>query len=124
MGPGDSDFVLPILLAQQREYYYGRGESGVRQSDVVLDCGAHVGVYTRKALDLGARLVVAIEAAPDNLECLRRHFAQDIRRGRVLIHPKGVCDNEEVLILKTVKANSAGDSFVLELGMASGSTFP
>ena len=49
---------------------------------MVLDGGAHVGVYVREALDRGARLVVAIEPAPANVECLRRNFPEEIADGR------------------------------------------
>lgn len=122
--PANSDLVLPILLAQQQADYYGRGQCVVRRGDIVLDCGAHVGVFTRRALDLGASLVVAIEPAPENLECLRRNFAQEVRQGRVIVYPRGVWDKEDILVLKTVKGNSAGDSFVLEWGRATGSRSP
>jgi hypothetical protein len=60
-------------------------------------CGAHIGVYIREALSLGAKLVVAVEPALENLECLRRNFATEIAAGRVIVYPKGVWDREEVL---------------------------
>ena len=46
--------MLPILLAQQDRDIYGHDGLGVRQGDIVFDCGAHIGVYTRKALSAGA----------------------------------------------------------------------
>jgi hypothetical protein len=47
----NSDGVLPILIAQQENKIYGfNGETSVRTGDVVLDCGAHVGVFVRTAL--------------------------------------------------------------------------
>ena len=46
--------ILAILLAQQQRNIYGDQTWGVRKGDIVLDCGAHVGTYTRKALDAGA----------------------------------------------------------------------
>jgi FkbM family methyltransferase len=57
---------------------------------------------------------VAIEPAPENLECLRRTFAAEIGAGQVMIVPKGVWDKEDVLTLKVDPTNSAADSFVLE----------
>ena len=101
--------------AQQEEVIYGR----VRSGDVVLDCGAHVGVFTRRALASGAALVVAIEPAPDNVECLRRNFEPEVRAGRVIVYPKGVWDKDDFLVLHTVEGNSAGDSFVFQLGAGS-----
>lgn len=110
--PSDSGPVLPVLLAQQHAEVYGE----IKPGEVVLDGGAHVGVYTRRALAAGARLVVAIEPAPDNIECLRRNFKDEIAAGRVIVYPKGVWDRDDELVLHTVEGNSAGDSFVLKNG--------
>jgi FkbM family methyltransferase len=110
--PKGSEEALPILLAQQEVNLYGLGGRGAKPGDVVLDCGAHVGLYTRTALRAGARLVVAIEPAPSNLECLRRNLKAEIEAGRVLVCPKGVWDKEAVLPLFEDSSNTAGDSFV------------
>jgi FkbM family methyltransferase len=118
--PAGSDGVLPILLAQQESKVYGANkEVDVHAGDIVLDCGAHIGVYTREALSLGARLVVAIEPAPENLECLRRNFADEISKHRVVVYPKGVWDKEDFLTLYTNPGNSSGDSFLLRTQAAS-----
>jgi FkbM family methyltransferase len=111
--PQGSDYVLPFNLAEQERQIYGTGERGVRAGDVVLDCGANVGVYTRVALAAGARQVIAIELAPENLECLRRNFESEVRTGRVVIYPKGVWDREDVLTLNVDPGNSAADSVVM-----------
>ncbi len=111
--PSNSENVLPILLAQQASRIYGDGEAGIRRGDVVLDCGAHVGVYTRVALKAGAQTVVAIEPAPDNVECLRRNFLKEIAAGRVIVAAKGVWDKEDILPLYEDPGNSAADSFVM-----------
>jgi FkbM family methyltransferase len=71
----------------------------MKPGDVVLDCGANVGVYTRHAVDRGAKLVVAIEMAPESLECLRRNFTKEVADGRVLIYPKGVWNQDAELEL-------------------------
>jgi FkbM family methyltransferase len=99
------------MLGEQEMDVYGAGW-GVRHGDVVLDCGANVGVFTRHALDRGARLVVAIELAPENTACLRRTFAAEIQAGRVIVYPKGVWDKDDVLQLRT-SALSGGDSVAL-----------
>ena len=85
-----------------------------RTGDVVLDCGAHIGIYTREALDSGAKLVVAIEPAPANLECLRRNMSREIAAGRVIVYAKGVWDKEDTLVLNEDPVNSAADSFVMK----------
>ena len=67
--PAGSGGPLPMLLAQQAVDQYGDGPHSVEPGDVVLDGGAHIGIYVREALDRGAELVVAIEPAPKNVEC-------------------------------------------------------
>jgi FkbM family methyltransferase len=111
--PQGDDYVLPFNLAEQERKIYGTGERAVHAGDVVLDCGANVGVYTREALAAGANPVVAIEPAPENIECLRRNFADEIKRGRVVVYPKGVWDRDDVLTLNVDPGNSAADSFVM-----------
>ena len=112
--PLSSVQVLPTLLAQQASKIYGDGDKGVQAGDVVIDCGAHVGVYTREALSRGARMVVAVEPAPDNVESLRRNFAKEIAAGQVVVLAKGVWDKEDLLPLYENPGNSAGDSFVMK----------
>jgi FkbM family methyltransferase len=111
--PQGDDFVLPFNLAEQQRQIYGTGEQSVKSGDVVLDCGANVGVFTRVALDRGARTVVAIEPAPENLESLRRNFKEEIAAGRVIVYPKGVWDKEDMLTLRRDPGNTAADSFVM-----------
>jgi FkbM family methyltransferase len=107
--PTASGNALLFDLAEQMRNIYG---DHMRPGDTVLDCGANVGVFTRKALWAGAARVIAIEPAPDNLECLRRNFAAEIASGRVVVYPKGVWDKDDVLRLNVDPKNSAEDSFV------------
>ena len=116
--PAGNPEILAILLAQQRRNVYGDAESGVHAGDVVLDGGAHIGTYVRKALDAGAELVVAIEPSPDAVKSLKRNFEAEIMAGRVIVYPKGVWDKEETLTLYDNGPGAAGDSFV---GHAEGS---
>lgn len=111
--PEGDDYVLPFNLAEQERRIYGTGERAVRQGDIVLDCGANVGVYTREALNAGAKLVVAIEPAPENLEALRRNFKDEIAAGRVIVYPKGVWDRDDVLTMNIDPTNTAANSFVM-----------
>lgn len=96
-------------LAEQKRNIYG---TGIRHGDIVLDAGANVGVFTRKALWAGASKVIAIEPGPENIECLRRNFAAEIAQGRVVVYPKGVWDKDDVLKLGIDPEDSARDSFV------------
>jgi FkbM family methyltransferase len=73
-----------------------------------------MGVYTRAALAAGASRVIAIEPAPENLECLRRTFAREIASGRVTLVEKGVWHQDHVLEMFQQPDNNAADSFVVD----------
>lgn len=111
--PKGSDWSLAWDLAEQERRIYGSGAMAVRKDDIVLDCGANVGVFIHEALAAGARLVIAVEPAPENLECLRRNFAAEMRAGTVVVYPKGVWDKEDLLPLNVDPENAAADSFVI-----------
>ena len=75
---------LDLLTLEQAvgDIYEQRAVS-VRDSDVVLDVGAHLGTFSRIALQRGARLVVAVEPDPVNAACFQRTFEEEIAKGRV-----------------------------------------
>jgi len=112
------DFYAPpktavaFVLAEEEVQVYGSGEYRVKPGDVVLDCGANVGTFTDEALRAGAKLVVAVEPSPLNVDGLKRTFAKEIAEGRVIVYPKGVWDRDDVLKM-SVFENSALDSFVM-----------
>src|SRR5579863_9879953 len=112
------DAGLPYLMAEQQSDIYEPAGHEVRRGDIVLDCGANIGVFTRKALSRGASLVVAIEPAPHTLEALRRNFEEEIKSGRVSVYPKGVWDRDAELELAVDGANQAANSIVLDRGPA------
>jgi FkbM family methyltransferase len=85
---------------------------GVKKGDIVLDGGAHIGVYVKTALDVGAEKIVAIEPSPEALECLRRNFHKEIESGKVIVYPKGIWDEEKHLVFYAKGNGAAGDSFV------------
>jgi FkbM family methyltransferase len=103
---------VPRAFAENRAGVYGAPEDLIRPGDTVLDCGAHVGTFTLSALGAGAARVVAIEPAPDNLECLRRNLADHVRAGRVIVYPKGVWDRDDSLPLRARPFRSATSSVV------------
>ena len=118
----DGDFWIPnrnaetliFNLAEQEQDIYGQG--AVHAGDVVLDGGANIGVFTRKALNAGARTVIAVEPAPENVESLRRNFAKEIASGRVVLQAVGLWNQAAELPLRVDGANSARNSFVLDEG--------
>lgn len=102
--------LAAYLLAEHQMFAEKAGVNYVRHGDTVIDCGAHVGVFTRFALDAGARQVIAIEPDPVNLECLRRNVAGD---SRVTLIPKAVWSEEtESLELLIASDNSGGNRVV------------
>ena len=111
-------------LAEEEYGLYGKGEWGVQPGDVVLDCGAHIGTFTRAALARGARQVVAIEPLPIAQECLRRNLSAEMAAGRVVLCPKGVWDRESTLELKLERGNTGASSVVLDRGGGSAVTVP
>ncbi len=78
---------------------YESGGVVLRAGDTVIDCGAHVGVFTRHALRRGAARVVAVEPAAENIAALEASFAPEIADGRVLLVKGGVWDQRATLLL-------------------------
>jgi len=52
------------MLSERAVGVCGEEGYGVRPGDIVLDCGADVGVFARTALKAGAERVVAVEVVP------------------------------------------------------------
>jgi FkbM family methyltransferase len=110
--PKGNKAVLPILLGQQEADIYAHNSVQVTSGDIVLDCGAHVGLFARHAVLAGAKLVVAVEPSPRNVECLRRNLEEEVRSGMVLIFAGGVWNESTSLTLNSFDSNTAADSFV------------
>jgi len=116
--PKGNRYVLPFNLAEMELRIYFSGEHMIHPGEVVLDCGASDGDFTREALAAGAAKVVAIEIAPASVECLRRNLAAEIAAGRVIVYPKGVWDKDDTLTLNVDDNNFAANSVVLRPGSA------
>lgn len=111
--PKGNRYVLPFNLAEMEQHIYGSGEHFVRAGDVVLDCGASDGDFTRQALEAGAQTVIAIEITPSSAECIRRNLAAETAAGRVIVYPKGVWDKDDTLTLNVDDTNFAANSVVM-----------
>ena len=112
----DDVWSLAVVLAEQEQEMYGHaGSLGVRSGDVVIDGGAHVGLFTRTALAAGASKVVTFEVTPKALLCLRRNLAKEIAEGKVVVVDKGVWHEEAVLPLVIVDGCSVCNSVTHEL---------
>lgn len=111
--PKGNRYVLPFNLAEMEQHIYGSGEHFVHSGDIVLDCGASDGDFTRVALAAGAQKVVAIEIAPSSIECIRRNLARERAAGQVIVYPKGVWNKEDTLTLNVDDTNFAANSVVM-----------
>lgn len=85
--PRGRQHALASDLAEQEREIYGTGDAGPRAGDIVVDCGAKFGVTVTEELMAGALKVVAIDPAPENVECLNRNFSNEIATGRVVLYP-------------------------------------
>lgn len=114
--PANNFHQLPAIATQMSAGYYAfdnaQSTAVVEAGDIVVDCGAHVGTYARQALADGAKLVVAVEPSPLNLEALRRNLAEEIAAGKVIVAPVGVWDKEEMLPIYENENMTGGSSFV------------
>lgn len=85
-------------LFAEHDWLAETNESEVPQKgDVVIDVGAHVGVFAAKALERGAAKVIVVEPDLLNVECLRRNFAEEIKSGRVAIVADAAWNKTETL---------------------------
>jgi FkbM family methyltransferase len=108
---------LSYLLAEHQWMVEHNPRNTVRHGEIVLDCGAHIGVFTSKALELGAAKVVAVEPDPSNLESLRRNFSREIAAGRVVLAPVAVWSSEGKLSLHLgTHGNTGVNSVVADQG--------
>jgi FkbM family methyltransferase len=113
MPSGDKPESLTFSLALMQNGFYGQAQESVRQGDVVVDVGAHAGVFTRRALSQGASRVIAFEALPIACEALRRTFASEISTGRVVVVNAALWDSRVKLPLLIDRQDSMRTSLVL-----------
>ena len=105
--PAPGDGLLSFLIWEMTiQQVYESGDVAIRPGDTVVDCGAHVGVFTRYALTRGARKVIAIEPEPTNIACFESNFAAELASGKVLLVRAGVWDREANMPL-TMSAGAA-----------------
>jgi FkbM family methyltransferase len=106
--PKPGNWVMPHLEWEQAiERVYHHPSVHVQPGDIVIDCGAHIGGFTRIALRSGARKIISIEPEKANIAAFRRNFAAELASGQVVLVEKGVWDTEGKLSLHLAEA---GDS--------------
>jgi FkbM family methyltransferase len=116
--PKPGFYVIRHLEQEQVEQkVYDHPRAHVAAGDTVIDCGAHIGGFTRVALRAGARLVVAIEPEKANILALQRNFSEEIKKGRVILIEKGVWDKTGRLSLHL---SNTGDSHSVVINQNAG----
>lgn len=111
MPAADDLWSLAVVEAEQEQQMYGRPQGlGVHRGDVVLDVGAHVGLFTRQALAAGAAKVITFEVTPGANRALRRNLEQPIKEGRVVVVEQGAWFEDATLPLVVVQRCSVCNS--------------
>jgi FkbM family methyltransferase len=116
---GDASELFADMAEQARGIYSRPGYS-VQSGDVVADCGANVGLFTREALASGARKVIAIEPVPAVIACLRRNLAAEIESGKVVVVEKGVWHKDDFLMMNLASGHQTTHSFTINYVWADG----
>lgn len=100
---GDLNSLAVVLAEQELQIYGESNDGGVHAGDVVIDAGAHAGLFAREALEAGARQVITFEVTPKSNLALRRNLASEIASGRVIVIDKGVWHEEGTLGLQVIE---------------------
>jgi len=82
-----SEYLVAFWDHPLNFHQYLRSGAVVMAGDVVVDCGACEGFFTRIALEAGASKVLCVEPSSAMADCLRLTFAGEIRKGRVEVLP-------------------------------------
>jgi FkbM family methyltransferase len=88
------------------------GPVRIARGSVVLDIGAYVGLFARKAIGLGARHVICVEPVPQNIPALRSNLKSESLANCVSIVAKGIWDKHDVLRMHVHPNDPTSDSFM------------
>ena len=104
---------LLVLLAEYAVDVYGAESPLFHKGDVVMDFGANIGTFSRRAFEAGASKVIAVEPSPLNVQALARNFAKEIEEGRFVLVPKAVWNEPGEMTLNIYEL-SVLDSLVMD----------
>ena len=107
---------LANCIAEQQAGIYTPNEPPMKTGDVILDCGANIGTFSKKCFQYHPKLVISVEPAPGNLNCLKRNLASEARSGRSVIVPTGLWSQEGKLVLSLDPQNPLRHSVVFDRG--------
>jgi FkbM family methyltransferase len=82
----DGDEIWLNLLDYYHQEYIG---NLVEAEDLIFDCGGYAGIFTKWALNHGAKTVVVFEPDDRCLECIRRNLAKEIMTQQVILKAAG-----------------------------------
>lgn len=107
----DDLWSLAVVEAEQEQHMYGAPQRlGVHRGDVVLDVGAHVGLFAKQALAAGAAKVITFEVTPRSNQALRQNLKDEIGEGRVVVIEQGAWFEEATMPLVIVERCSVCNS--------------
>jgi len=116
-GRANDESLLEFLIAEQLiDGVYRHEPVAVEAGDVVLDIGGHLGTFTRHALYRGAKLVVAFEPEPTNIECFKRTFEQEMQDQRVVLIEAAAWDSDGTVHFLLEGTANTGTGQVIESG--------
>lgn len=104
----DGELLEFLVVEQLIERIYDNRHLRIEPGDVIVDVGAHLGVYTAFALAKGAGQVVAIEPEPVNLACFKQTFDEEITHGRVRLVEVAAWDSRDVLVFDVPGEGNTG----------------
>jgi FkbM family methyltransferase len=82
-----SEYLVTTWNHPSNPHFYLKGGVMLGAEDVVLDCGACEGFFTRQALDLGVKKIICVEPNPEMAACLNASFPNEIAEGRLIVLP-------------------------------------
>ena len=104
--------LLSYLIGEQQWIIEETPAAQLRQGDIVVDCGAHVGAFSDRAFREGASKVIAFEPDPIQIQCLRRNFAPEIEAGEFVLIEKAVWSDVGTTTFHIGAGNSGAGSVV------------
>lgn len=102
-----------FLIDEFQRNVYLSGPVRIVPGSIVLDIGANIGIFAKRAISAGARQVVSIEPVPATVLALRWNLASEIAMNRALILQMGVWDKSDALRF-VVDAKRPGRSSCVE----------
>lgn len=90
--PGTNDILIYESIYKNNEYNLPQSFA---QSDLIIDIGTHIGIFTYIAVERGAGIVYAIEANRENYQRAAHHLANAIARRAVDLRQGAVWRSDE-----------------------------